>query len=119
MPNQKRKKSSSNDASLSESEISDSSPSKKVHIHLSEVVAEIQKSSPLKRRNQARTAEAVQGPSSPKEAHLQTGEESSLPKMFRSKETRVPKAGGRSETESLDVFKTPDPKSKTKSWPEG
>ena len=120
MPRHKRKKSSPNDESLSESEIPDSFPSKKVRIHPvespsgEEAITEVQKSSPSKRKNRARTVDAaVPELSSPTKARLQSGEESPRPKKSRSKETRVHTAGSRSETEA---FKTPDRKIR---WPEG
>lgn len=118
MPKPKRKKHHFSDASQSESDIPDSSPSKKVQIRppeAQEAVAQVQKPSPSKRKNKPRSTDV----SSPKKAHRQTGEELSPHKASRAREGRSPKVGGRSETELFDSFNTPDHKGKTQSWPDG
>ena len=116
MPKYKQKKTPS-DENESESEIPDSSPSKRVHIDSpsdEEAIAQVQRSSPTKRKNRTRTVDAtVAELSSPTKPRLQTGEESPRPRKSRSKETRVQTAGSRSEA---DAFKTPERKIR---WPEG
>ena len=120
MPKHKRKKSPPSDESESESEIPDSSPSKRVRINPAEsrsgveAIAQVQRSSPTKRKNRTRTVDAaVPELSSPTKPRLQTGEESPRSNKSRSKETRVQTAASRSEAEA---FKTPDRKIR---WPEG